>query len=67
MSDKLKPCPFCGGEAELVYTNDNHRAPYVRCKFGVMQKPKCVGCQYPWNHKTEEEAIEAWNGRSSDE
>ena len=30
---KLKPCPFCGGEAELVCTTDNHHSPFVRCKY----------------------------------
>ena len=61
---KLKPCPFCGGEAELVCTTDNHHAPYVRCKYGVYLKPKCTANMYPWRYKTAEEAIEAWNNRA---
>ena len=64
---KLKPCPFCGGEAELVRTTDNHHAPYVRCKYGVYLKPKCTANMYPWRYKTAEEAIEAWNRRAGNE
>ena len=38
MSDKLKPCPFCGGEAELKLIGNNHtdrRYATINCKtFG---------------------------------
>ena len=62
---KLKPCPFCGGEAELTHTNDNNHYPFVRCKYGAYLKPKCMANMYPWlNYKTDEEAIEAWNRRT---
>ena len=63
MSKELKPCPFCGGEAEMIYTNDNKRRPYIRCRFGVMENPKCQATQFPWSYKTEAEAIKAWNRR----
>ena len=59
MSD-LKPCPFCGGEARLTYSTDNHRKPYVTC-----DTPRCPGCNtYQWHYNTESEAIEAWNHRA---
>jgi Lar family restriction alleviation protein len=61
---KLKPCPFCGGEAELAYTTDNSHRPFVRCKSIALITPKCFACQYPWRHKTEKDAIEAWNRRA---
>lgn len=52
MSD-LKPCPFCGGEAEIErYTIK----PYVACM-------KC-GCSMPDRHQTAEQAIAAWNSRA---
>ena len=50
---ELKPCPFCGGEAEIErYTIK----PYVACM-------KC-GCSMPDRHQTAEQAIEAWNARA---
>lgn len=61
---KLKQCPFCGGEAELVYTTTSTPKPYVKCKFGAMLTPKCEACMYPWMYDTEEEAVEAWNRRA---
>lgn len=36
MNEKLKPCPFCGGEAELQYDGRGDREAagmsFVRCK-----------------------------------
>lgn len=58
---KLKPCPFCGGEARLQRKNKKH-GYYVICK-------KC-GCRTPYFQyqfdsleKLRETAIEAWNTR----
>ena len=53
MSEKLKPCPFCGSEAELF------EAPGVY--FVECSNPKC---NYPTNWDTKEEAITAWNTRA---
>lgn len=50
--ETLKPCPFCGGEAEIErYTTK----PYVACS-------EC-GCSMPDRHQSETEAIAAWNTR----
>ena len=49
---ELKPCPFCGGEAELSAPSG-----YVECV-------EC-GIQGPWGHNAEE-AIAAWNTRTPD-
>lgn len=50
---KLKPCPFCGGEAMTNKLYENEW--YVYC-------PKCER-----NYDTEQEAIEAWNKRVVEE
>ncbi len=49
----LKPCPFCGGEAEIWVSDVSDRAViYCRgCDAQIQIKPN------------EEEAIEAWNKR----
>lgn len=58
MPDKLRPCPFCGGEAELraFYQNkaDRRRTRIVVCKAcGVRTKD--------WTQSRH--AIKQWNGR----
>lgn len=57
MSNDLKPCPFCGGEAELKCNTEMGGTQYqVKCK----QCPTTVGRFWFWKS---EDAIEAWNAR----
>lgn len=49
---KIKPCPFCGGEADVDIGNFGGMVCY--CKQCFSQGKQC---------NTEEEAIEAWNRR----
>lgn len=56
---KLKPCPFCGGEA-VTYSSDIDM--YGNLMYGAMCKHTGCGvisCVYP----SKEQAIEAWNRR----
>ena len=53
MEDKLKPCPFCGGEAELIEHNGMY---WIECK------DKCCGCELTFEG-TSEGAIERCNTR----
>ena len=53
MSDDLKPCPFCGGEAELCGMVGTR---YIRCTS--------CGCDGPIFQDTKKEAVESWNTRS---
>ena len=51
---KLKPCPFCGGSAELWDTED------VQYPYQIV----CMSCFCGTDEKTyKESAIEAWNKR----
>jgi Lar family restriction alleviation protein len=50
----LKPCPFCGGEAQRKTVTMPHQHGWVGC-------PKC-GCYISWNHDPAK-AIEKWNRR----
>ena len=53
---KLLPCPFCGGEAELIKRKSNF--PYIH---GVW----CIRCNCRTSfEKSEEIAIEKWNNRN---
>lgn len=54
MSEKLKACPFCNGEAEL------------RAYTGTLQFVQCRACGASSRaYETGEEAVEAWNKRYS--
>lgn len=52
----LKPCPFCGGKAELITPHDGSR-PYVMCVSNFCTSPQ----------KTTLEAFIAWNTRTGGE
>lgn len=61
----LKPCPFCGGEAEISWTQTSTPHPYARCKFGTTLTPMCAGATFfTYRYNTEQEAAEAWNRRA---
>ena len=58
MSNELKPCPFCGGEAELKCL------PVIK---GATWFAACSGCSASSSSSnTEEEATEKWNRRTVD-
>ena len=53
--NELKPCPFCGGKAEIVSMGVDRQVSVVLCEEcggGTMLK------------ETEAEAIDAWNRRA---
>lgn len=54
----LRPCPFCGGRAEIVRRETGKQYYLARCAS--------LDCYGGWNcmpHKTPDEAAEAWNRR----
>jgi len=54
---ELKPCPFCGGEAETL-TAESMNGGYL---FGIM----CNDCRSRGDvYDNEAEAISAWNSRA---
>ena len=61
--DKLKPCPFCGGEA-FVYKRYDSVWRLDPTDFTVL----CKECRGGVRHyfQTESESIEAWNRRAND-
>ena len=65
MDKKLKPCPFCGGGANVQNTfyegYDSELHEYVENIGFAVGCPKCnIGTQFYNNY---ENAIEAWNRR----
>lgn len=59
MEVKLKPCPFCGGEAQL---NNTENIASVRCRFcGAATK---LFIRYPIEERNHiEMAVNGWNRR----
>lgn len=52
---ELKPCPFCGGEARVIYHGDsNFRA----------HEAQCLSCTATTFATTKSDAIAAWNTRT---
>lgn len=51
MTDELKPCPFCGGKAEIT---KNEMRVWVHCT-------KCHSDTYLY--QIQKEAVAAWNAR----
>lgn len=54
MTDKIKSCPFCGGEATIYGSKTG---------YGVMCKDKPFCAILPAGFSTKERAIEVWNTR----
>lgn len=53
MSDKLKPCPWCGSKAELYVVQKTFQAGCTNLK--------CHAERWP---RTKDKAIEYWNRRT---
>ena len=71
MSKELKPCPFCGGEAELRRVGNEHckkmQVKIVCQTIGCMAYQQCSTLTRLGGHSWEwliENAIKAWNRRA---
>lgn len=60
MTTELKPCPFCGGEAEIHPSSDWDVKFTGATYFAWCDKCETRGDYYD----TEAEAVEAWNNRA---
>lgn len=60
---KLKPCPFCGREAEIVSSklNSGGRVWYVQCPW-----TDCEVSTETFDRDTPQEAAELWNCRANE-
>ena len=56
MPDTLKPCPFCGGEANVSWNTHFGWVPW--CDNG-----DCILNENTMGYETEQEAVDAWNRR----
>lgn len=61
--NELKPCPFCGGVANVIDHHNDDGSVSVGCN-----NDSCLGFSgLGWLYGTEAEAIEAWNTRAEQE
>lgn len=65
--DKLKPCPFCGGEA-FIFVIPPHKHRIVPLPdYAGEAFVECTKCTCAMSADTKEEAIKAWNRRTNDD
>ena len=57
MQTELKPCPFCGGPAEVI----GGKFPPIGIRYGVTCRGKC-GTFLDAREAHQADAIRAWNG-----
>ena len=68
---KLKPCPFCGGKAEIFF--DDYKKYLIQCSncsaFVGIEIENGVELKDGWRATfgTEEQAAEAWNRRADND
>lgn len=62
MTDKLKPCPFCGSEALKVDTG-YYGAKWVECQECFIDGPSITANPIGSREIKDQEAIDAWNSR----
>ena len=62
MSEELKPCPFCGGEAEIFEYKNKRFVPSIQYRGGCFECGQTVCLE-----NTREDAIKAWNTRANEE
>ena len=68
--DELKPCPFCGGEAELRTGMEGSLVPHLA--YALCTCKKCGSNSASFNDTAHNgkyvfDAIEAWNRRENGE
>ena len=63
MSEKLKPCPFCGGKAIMEIVPPHKHFIANMPDYGGGAFIECLGCSCGIAAETEDEAIAAWNQR----
>ena len=64
MNEELKPCPFCGGEADMVYGVPAYDGSYAFCiECGLRTESYKTKSGSTWDVDS---AITAWNRRQPD-
>lgn len=67
----LKPCPFCGGKAQLINSTEidgyyHYEVAYVECECCLAKSKSFIIDGYYGTTTKEEHAINAWNMRAEE-
>ena len=62
--DRLKPCPFCGGDALLSHDYEGIGSSYVRCRKCGVESIRFIKS---FEIASDDRAVEYWNRRADDE
>ena len=65
--DRLKPCPFCGGEVEETGGSCNFGKKIMTLNVKCRKCGTSVALKTAWNTNAYLEAVEAWNRRTDDD
>ena len=60
VNDQLKPCPFCGGKAEITDAKEAGPRARVICCRGCLCSTKVI---YALKGDVDEQLVQAWNRR----
>lgn len=67
MSDELLPCPFCGGEAELMHHSEQSRLVFnTGSELSSCYIIECKKCFSRVQRGFKEDLVKAWNTRTKD-
>ena len=61
---KLKPCPFCGGEASITLYDPYDGYQGANSSYYIA---RCSKCSVEMSNIFKQELIKAWNRRTNDE
>lgn len=71
MSDDLKPCPFCGGEAKYWEYEDERDVfdpislGWVDTHYFTVHCVGCESCEIVISRLSKDDAVAAWNARAA--
>ena len=62
MMEELKPCPFCGGKANIIQSDISYSIRCSKCGVGIF-RPRMGESEWCAFH-TIKETTDAWNRRA---
>ena len=69
MTEKLKSCPFCGGEAKLKHgfpsqQGHNRRSAFIQCKKCMAKSKTRYKLEFESIEENDRLVVKAWNRRT---